>query len=164
MKGNKQQGFSLIELIVTVVIVAILASATMPLLKMTVQRTKENELRTHLREMRAAIDAYKLAADQGRIKKNMDETGYPPSLEVLVEGVEDIKSPKRKTIKFLRRIPTDPMAVNDTVAGETVEASDMWGLRSYESPADEPEEGEDVFDVYSLSQKIGLNGVPYAKW
>jgi len=161
---NKHTGFTLIELIVTVAIIGVLASATMPLLKMTVQRTKENELKLNLREIRNAIDAYKKAVDEGRIKKNVDDTGYPPNLEILVEGADDIKSPKRQKIIFLRKIPMDPMAKIDPIAGVEIDPSEMWGLRSYNSSADDPSEGEDVFDVYSLSPSIGSNGVPYAKW
>jgi general secretion pathway protein G len=161
---NKQIGFTLIELIVTVAIIGVLASATMPLLKMTVQRTKENELKMNLREIRNAIDAYKKAVDEGRIKKNVDDTGYPPNLEILVDGADDIKSPKRQKIIFLRKIPMDPMTKIESIPGVEIDPSEIWGLRSYNSSADEPSEGDDVFDVYSLSPNIGSNGVPYAKW
>lgn len=103
------KGFTLIELIVTVTIVAVLASVTMPMLQMTVQRTKENELRANLRQIREAIDAYKKAADDGRIKKDIDATGYPLNLEILVDGVVDEKDPNKSKLKFLRRIPQAPI-------------------------------------------------------
>jgi general secretion pathway protein G len=162
MMTHRALGFSYIELIVTLAIVAILASVTMPLVSVTVQRSKESELRHHLRTMREAIDAYKKASDEGRIKKSVEDSGYPPSLMVLVEGVEDIKDPDKKLIKFLRKIPNDPMVNHSGKEGRT--SIDDWGLRSYESSADNPTAGKDVYDVYSKSLQIGTNGVPYAKW
>ncbi len=158
MLKRRIKGFTLIELITTVVIVAILAVVATPMLKVTVQRKKESELRENLRLIRQAIDAYKLASDEGRIKKNIDQTGYPPNLEILVEGVTDIKAPKAQKIKFLRRIPLDPM-LNEQVPDEK-----KWGLRSYGSDEKNPTEGEDVYDVYSLSSAIGSNKVPYSQW
>ncbi len=156
------KGFTLIELIVTVTIVAILASVAMPMLQMTVQRTKEKELRANLRQIREAIDAYKKAADDGRIKKDIDETGYPPNLEILVMGVLDEKDVKKNKLKFLRRIPLDPMT--PVTNAEIDNLPNNWGLRSYASEAADPAAGGDVFDVYSQSQQLGINGVPYAKW
>jgi general secretion pathway protein G len=152
-------GFTLIELVVTVAIVAILALGLMPLTQMAAQRAKETELRAALRDIRGAIDTYKQASASRRIAKKADESGYPPSLETLVEGVEDIRSPDGKMIYFMRRIPRDPF-----FAEATVPAEETWGLRSYESPPDEPEPGNDVFDVYSRSSGVGLNGVPYRQW
>jgi general secretion pathway protein G len=157
------KGFTLIELVVTVAIVAILASAAMPMLKVTVQRSKEAELRSNLRQIREAIDAYKKVADieNGSIKKIEGKTGYPPNLEVLVEGVVDGKDLNKNKIRFLRKIPIDPMQPKS----ETSEnVSNNWGLRSYESEANDPKAGDDVYDVYSLSQQVGINGVPYAQW
>ena len=156
------KGFTLIELIVTVTIVAVLASAVMPMLKMTVQRSKENELRANLRQIREAIDAYKKAADDGRIKKQIDASGYPPNLEVLVKGVVNEKDTNKSVLKFLRRIPLDPMTPVENA--ETEELPNNWGLRSYNSDAAKPVAGDDVYDVYSQSQQLGINGVPYAKW
>jgi general secretion pathway protein G len=153
-----ERGFTLIELIITVAIVAILASAAMPLSQIAVQRAKEQELRTALRQIREAIDAYKQAADEGRVARAADQAGYPPSLDVLVMGVEDIKNPQKKAIYLLRRLPRDPFAPADLPAGET------WGKRSYESPPDAPREGEDVFDVYSMAEGKGINGIPYREW
>lgn len=151
-------GFTLIELIITVAIVAILASAALPLSQLVVQRAKEQELRTALRQIREAIDAYKQAADEGRVGGESDESGYPPSLEVLAMGVEDIKNPQKKAVYLLRRLPRDPFAPADLPAAET------WGKRSYASPPDAPQEGDDVFDVYSLAEGKGINGVPYRDW
>jgi general secretion pathway protein G len=157
---NNQRGFTIIELMVTLVILATLASVTMPLLKLTLQRNKEAELTKNLIQLREAIDAYKQASDQGRIKKNIDQSGYPPNLEILVQGVQDIKDPKKPMIKFLRRIPKDPMLNSD----ESRPFKHDWGLRSYISEADTPKYEDDVYDVYSLSPMKGINGVPYAQW
>ncbi|MGH8707946.1 MAG: type II secretion system protein [Burkholderiales bacterium] len=155
------RGFTLIELLVTLAIVALLASLALPLTELSVQRAKEQELRRALRELRGAIDAYKDAADAKpkRIEHSADKSGYPPTLEVLVEGVRDIQDPKGAKIYFLRRIPRDPFAREPEAAPE-----ETWGLRSYDSPPDEPQKGDDVFDVYSLSERVGLNGVPYREW
>lgn len=160
--NTPSKGFTLIELIVTVTIVAVLASAVMPMLKMTVQRSKENELRANLRQIREAIDAYKKAADDGRIKKQIDASGYPPNLEVLVKGVVNEKDANKSVLKFLRRIPLDPMTPVENA--ETEDLPNNWGLRSYTSEAAKPVAGDDVYDVYSQSQQLGINGVPYAKW
>jgi general secretion pathway protein G len=152
------RGFTLIELVITVAIVAILASVALPLTQIATQRGREQELRSALRQIRAAIDTYKQAADDGRIEKKVDDSGYPPNLEVLVTGVEDIKKPDKPKIYFLRRLPRDPFAVDYAAAKES------WALRSYASPPDDPREGKDVFDIYSRSEGIGLNGVPYKDW
>jgi general secretion pathway protein G len=153
-----EDGFTLIELLVTVVIVAILASVAMPLSALSQQRTKEQELRQNLREIRTAIDAYKQAVDEGRVARSLDQSGYPPKLSVLAEGVTDVKSPVAKKIYFLRRIPKDPFAEGDT------DGAASWGNRSYDSPLDAPRAGKDVYDIYSLSDRTGLNGVPYREW
>jgi general secretion pathway protein G len=160
--AQRYKGFTLIELVVTVAIVAVLASAVTPMLQMTYQRSKENQLRADLRQIREAIDAYKKAADEGRIKKSIDETGYPPNLAILVDGVIDEKDVKKNKLKFLRRVPIDPMQPKDKT--DTDDLAKNWGLRSYQSEANNPAEGEDVYDVYSLSEQLGINGVPYAKW
>ncbi|HXM83093.1 MAG TPA: type II secretion system protein [Burkholderiales bacterium] len=152
-------GFTLIELVITVAIVAVLASVALPLNELIVQRAKEQDLRRALREVREAIDAYKLAFDEGRIVKRAGESGYPKRLEDLVAGVEDQKNPKKERIYFLRRLPRDPFA-SDANLGP----AESWGKRSYLSPPEEPRDGEDVFDVFSLSTATGINGRPYREW
>ena len=153
------RGFTLIELLITVAIVGLLASVALPLTELAVQRSKEQELRIALREIRSGIDAYKKAWDEGHIQKSLDDSGYPKKLEVLAEGVEDFKSPKRVKMYFLRRVPRDPM-MRDTSSN----AAEPWGKRSYKSPHDEPQEGDYVYDVYSLSTGVGLNGRAYREW
>jgi general secretion pathway protein G len=154
------RGFTLIELVVTLVIVALLSTIALPLSELTVQRHNEQELRLALREIRAAIDAYKQAWDEGRITTSVGKSGYPASLALLVEGVDDPADPNAKAkIYFLRRIPRDPFA---TDASQT--AVDTWGKRSYASSADNPQEGDDVFDVYSRATGKDLRGIPYRDW
>lgn len=153
------RGFTLIELMITVAIIALLSSIALPVGELAIQRSKEQDLHAALREIRSGIDAYKQASDEGRIKKAADESGYPKTLDVLVEGVEDIKNPQNKKIYFLRRIPRDPMNSDSTLTG-----AETWGKRSYASPPDDPQEGEDVYDVYSKSTAKGLNGIPYREW
>jgi len=152
------KGFTLIELVITVAIVAVLASVAMPLNELVVQRAKEQDLRRALRELRDGIDAYKQASDEGRLVKRTGESGYPKKLEDLAAGVEDQKNPKKERIYFLRRVPRDPLAPEALAAAET------WGKRSYASPPEEPRDGDDVFDVFSLSGATGINGRPYREW
>ncbi len=157
-----KKGFTLIEVLVTLAILAILAAAIMPLAKIAVKREKEIELRRNMRIIREAIDAYKKLADEKKIEVEEDSEGYPPDLEILVKGVEikeqegDEKGKKTgpKIIKFLRRIPRDPMT----------DSAD-WGLRSYQ---DDPDEdvwgGENVYDIYSKSKATALDGSKYSDW
>jgi len=157
--GLAARGFTLIELIITVAIVALLASVALPVTELAVQRTKEQELRRTLLQIREAIDLYKQASDEGRIRKSVGDSGYPRKLEELAEGIDDQKSPKKEKIYFLRRVPRDPLNADPTLS-----AAATWGKRSYASPPEDPREGEDVFDVFSLAQGKGINGQPYRDW
>jgi len=155
----KRQGFTLIELVITVAIVAVLASVALPLNELIVQRAKESDLRRSLREIREALDAYKQASDDGRVVKRAGESGYPKRLDDLIAGAEDQKDPKKARIYFLRRLPRDPFATDATLA-----PADTWGKRSYDSPPDDPREGDDVFDVFTRSTVTGINGRPLKEW
>lgn len=147
------RGFTLVEMMVTVAILAVLALGAVPLAELTAQRQREQELRSALRQIRSAIDAYKLASDEGRVARAADASGYPPSLEALVEGVADAKDAGRRKLYFLRRLPR-----------QSVEPAAGWGLRSHDSPPDAPQPGKDVFDVYCRCEGTGLDGVPYRLW
>lgn len=150
---SRARGFSFVELVLVCTVLVVLAGLTYPLAKYTQLRLKEMELRSALREMRSAIDEHKRYADAGLIPVDFGTDGYPAELEVLVEGVDVIGQIDKK-IRFLRRIPIDPM---------TGEAE--WGMRSYQDdPDSESWGGEDVFDVYSLAEGKGLNGVQYSQW
>lgn len=138
-------------------VLAILATAAMPLVELTVKRNKERELKEALSDIRHALDAYKAAYDAGKIARAADGSGYPPSLVVLLTGVPN-SADEGKTLYFLRRIPRDPFASPD------VPAAASWGLRSYASAPDHPLPGADVYDVYSLSNQSGMNGVAYRQW
>lgn len=158
-RSTLPEGFTLIELLVTLAILSVLATMTLPFAETAAKRTKEQDLKYALRTLREGIDAYKKAVDDGRITGASDQSGYPPSLDALVDGVEDQKDPKRRKLYFLRRIPRDPFSVETTTS-----AADTWGKRSYASPHDDPREGDDIYDVYSLSPQSGLNGVAYRDW
>jgi general secretion pathway protein G len=153
------RGFTLIELVITVAILGLLASMAMPLVELGSRRAKEEDLRVALRELRTAIDAYKAAADAGQVILELGESGYPPTLRTLVDGVDDALSPEPRKIYFMRRVPRDPFFPDPGVPAE-----ETWGLRSYESPPEAPRPGDDVFDVYSLSNQKALNGTVYRDW
>lgn len=146
-------GFTLAEMVMVAAVLAILAAVTLPVAKYASKRSKELDLRQQLREMRSAIDEYKRYSDAGLIPVDLNTEGYPKKLEILVDGV-DVVGQINKKVKFLRRVPVDPMT------GE-----DEWGMRSYQDKPDETSwGGENVYDVFSLSEGVGLNGVPYSKW
>jgi general secretion pathway protein G len=150
-KGLRSQtGLSLVELIVTVAILAILAAAAVPLAHFRAQREKERELRYDLWQMRDAIDKYKDAADQNKFQIKLDSQGYPPDIDTLVNGV-DVQG---KKLKFLRRIPVDPMT-----------GKAEWGMRSMQDDSNSDSwGGQNVFDVYSKSQRSAIDGTKYADW
>jgi len=152
-------GFSLVELLVAAAILGLLATVAMPVVELTNKREKEHDLRLALRDIRRAIDAYKTAASGGKIKLVPGQSGYPPTLSELVNGVTDATNPDGPKLYFLRHVPRDPFYPDATTS-----AIDTWGKRSYDSPPDAPRAGDDVFDVYSLSTQKGLNGVPYSEW
>ena len=168
MLRTAQGGFTFIELMITLSILATLAMVAAPMAQVALQREKEHQLRSALIEIREAIDAYKRAADNGHIKLSMGDSGYPKKLEDLVAGVPDQRSARKQNMYFLRRIPRDPFAPNDGGGGSNGFASSAagggWAVRSYASPPDNPSEGEDVFDVSSRSGVLGLNGIPLKQW
>jgi general secretion pathway protein G len=130
-----------------------------PLAELGVRRAKEQELRLALRTIRTGLDDYKAAADQGHIELEVGDSGYPKTLQSLVDGVVDSKSPDAETIYFMRRLPRDPFYPD-----KSLPAAETWMLRSYASPPHDPQPGADIFDVISQSQQIGINGVPYDEW
>lgn len=157
---KQAQGFSLVELLVTLAILGLLAGLAVPTVDLFSRRQREADLRRALREIRTAIDNYKKAADEGRISIKADQSGYPPNLNVLYLGAVDAKDPAKRTkIYFLRRLPRDPFYPDSTAP-----ASQTWGLRSYQSEYDRPALGADVYDIYSLSPGTGLNGIRYKEW
>jgi general secretion pathway protein G len=159
VKAHRQNGFSFVELLVTLAIISVLASIVYPMTELRQQRQREQELRIALREVRSALDAYKQAGDEGRISRGPTDSGYPKTLQALVEGVPDLKDPARRKLYFLRRVPRDPMFPDPDVPAHLT-----WLQRSYASTPDRPTEGADVFDVFSKSDEVGLNGIPYKEW
>ncbi len=159
MNRKLTQGFTLIEMVITVAIVGLLATSVFPLAELGVRRAKEQDLRLALRNIRDGLDDYKEAADAGRIEMKLGDSGYPPTLDDLVTGVVDVKSPEGDKIYFLRNLPRDPFHPDKSAPAATT-----WALRSYASGPQDPQPGEDVFDIHSTSLREGLNGVPYRHW
>ncbi|AXA91103.1 type II secretion system protein [Massilia sp. YMA4] len=157
-KLGRLGGYSFIEMLVVISVLAILATAAMPLVELTAKRNKERELKIALWEIRRAIDAYKSAYDKGLIDRSATVSGYPPNLGVLVSGVTLNKAADGQVAFLLRRIPRDPFARPGGAAEQS------WGLRSYASPPERPQPGADVFDIHSTSNEVGINGVPYSQW
>ncbi len=153
---NSERGFTFIEMIVVTTILLVLASTVMPLAQVTMQRQREAELHRALREMRTALDKFKDAVDQGLIPSTELEPaneGYPPDLETLVDGVSVANDASGRKLKFLRRVPVDPMT------------RDEWGLRSYQDDPDSKSwGGQNVFDVYTKSDGTALDGTKYRDW
>ena len=150
-KSDTQRGVTLLEMIVVITILLLLMGAAVPVVKISVKRTKETELRRDLWEMRAAIDRYKDAADKNAFQSKLGSEGYPPDLDTLVNGV-DVAGGKK--IRFLRRVPVDPMTGNKD-----------WGLRAMkDDPQSDSWGGENIFDVYSKSTGTALNGTKYKDW
>ena len=164
MRNFQQKGVTLVELLVVIVIVSILATAAMPLSRMTVKRAKEIELRSNLRVLRTAIDAFKKDCDTKKLSTlegycKADQDNYPESLEQLTEPLK-LAGPTDKTKKYLRRIPRDPMAGPDSSGN-----ANNWGLRSYgDAPDSNQWGGGNVYDVYSKSEAVALDGSKYTTW
>jgi general secretion pathway protein G len=152
---NRVRGYTLIELAVVLAIIGVLASAVWPLAELSVERDRERKLNLALWEIRSAIDEYKKSVDQGLVKSETD-SGFPPSLQSLVAGVPNLKT--GETRYFLRRIPRDPFS------DSSVEVLKSWGIRSYTSSAEHPEEGKDVYDVYTKSSSKALDGTLVRDW
>ena len=156
--ARRSRGFTLIEMLVVLALVGVLAAAARPVLEFSVRRSQEFALREALRQIRSALDAYKRAADEGRIARQVDDSGYPPDLQSLVRGVPDIKSPTGRKLYFLRRLPRDPFAAAELPAEEA------WALRASDSGPQERRAGRDVFDVHSRSERRALDGSFYKDW
>lgn len=159
MNIHSQRGFTLIEMMVTLALLATLAAAAIPLTQRHTQRQNEQVLRESLRQIRGALDRYAQAVQEGRIDNKIEGSHYPSSLNLLVEGVIDKKSPNKTRLYFLRAIPRDPFCDCEGLQNE-----ETWLSRSSTQPPGNFSGGKDVFDIRSRSGAIGLNGVPYAQW
>jgi len=165
--SSRARGFTLIELVITLAIVGLVAMVALPLYEVTTTRVKETELRQALRTIRNGLDAYKAATDSGMLPKQAGESGYPPSLEVLTQ-VLDVTTQRdfglnageaSKHLVILRQLPRDPFFPDPQVP-----AAQTWSTRAYASRPDDPQSGADVFDVSSMSARVGLDGTPYSSW
>ena len=167
MNARVQRGFTLIELLITLALVGLLAVVSMPLYEVTSTRAKEAELREALRTIRTGLDAYKAAVDSGVLTRETGESGYPPTLDILTQpldvanksnaGFGATDAPQR--IVILRQLPRDPFFPDPSVP-----AAQTWRTRSYGSRSDDPQPGADVYDVASMSTRVGLDGQPYSEW
>lgn len=157
LAGTKATGFTLVELLVTLVLLALLVTSASPVVQLSAKREKERELKRALWQIRDALDAYKDAVDQGLIKKTAEGSGYPPSLDVLVTGVENVQDIKKKKLIFLRRIPRDPFAADPQRSNAST-----WRVRAYDGAVDDM--AQDVYDVSSRSTAMGINQQPYSEW
>jgi general secretion pathway protein G len=155
----RPRGFTLIELMVSLLVLAILAVMVDHISEIMATRKREQHLYEDLRMLRGAIDAYKHAYDAGRIAPVEGASGYPNNLQVLVDGVEDALDPNHAKIRFLEQIPADPMQRDGAMA-----PADTWAPRAYASDPNDPRPGADVYDVHSRSARPGLNGAPYSAW
>jgi general secretion pathway protein G len=164
LRINKGKGVTLVELLVVIAIVGILATAALPLSRVTVKRAKEIELRTNLRTLRTAIDAFKKDCDEKKLSTlegycKVERNNYPESLEQLTEPLK-LASAVSQSRKYLRRIPRDPMTAIDSPGN-----ANNWGKRSYNDPPDSTQWGGDnVYDVYSKSEAVALDGSKYSTW
>jgi general secretion pathway protein G len=153
------KGFTLVELLVTLTLLSIIAMTALPLAEISSQRLKEYQLRQALRQIRTALDQYKTASDAGQIPKVAGASGYPPSLDALTAPIASGKEAVQVPLIFMRSLPRDPFNTDPALA-----AADTWSLRSYASPANDPQPGSDVFDVHSKSTRTGLNGIHHDQW
>lgn len=157
VRSKQIWGFTLIELLVTLALLALLVTSASPVVQLNAKREKERELKRALWQIRDALDAYKDAVDHGLIKKTVDGSGYPPNLKILVTGVENSQDPKKKKLFFLRRVPRDPFAADNSLGN-----TETWQIRSYDGAIDDM--AIDVYDVASRSTSIGINQLPYSEW
>jgi len=165
--SSRSRGFTLVEMLITLAIVGLLAMVAMPLYEVTTTRVKETELRQALRIIRAGLDAYKEATDAGILAKAAGESGYPPSLDTLTQVLEKVNKrdfglnagEASQRLVILRQLPRDPFFPDPQVP-----AAQTWNTRAYASRPEDTSSGADVFDVSSMSTRIGLDGTPYGSW